>query len=222
LAHTLARSDVVEWLVLDNASSDDTPGYLRDFMQDRPKVSCLLSTWNRGVAGGRDYLMRRARGDVLVLLDSDTVITRSDFLDRLLQALARPGVGVAGLGAHFIPRDLSWPFPAVRADYEGPVDMVSGFCQAFRRSLLATCSLDLRYNPFFFEDTDFCLQAAACGWTIWSIAADRCGLQHNWGGTGGACSDLAERHKYFAAKWRGKNVVTLKRKEAKGCPTGCT
>jgi GT2 family glycosyltransferase len=211
LAHTLERGDVREWLICDNASTDDTPGYLRHFLRDQPKVSCMFSSWNRGVAGGRDYLMRAARGDVLVLLDSDVIVTDCSFLDRLLDALNRPGVGIAGLGAHIIPRGWTWPFEAVPGDYEGPADMVSGFCQAFRRSLLSTCALDLRYNPFFFEDTDFCLQAARQGWTVWSMASDRCGLRHDWGGSGALLGEFQRKYRYFVGKWQGTKVVQFER-----------
>jgi GT2 family glycosyltransferase len=148
---------------------------------------------------------------VLLLLDSDVVVTAPDFLDRLVDALRRPGVGIAGLGAHIIPRGWTWPFEAVGNDYEGPADMVSGFCQAFRRSLLSTCAMDLRYNPFYFEDTDFCLQAARQGWIVWSMAMDRSGLRHDWGGSGALLGEFERKYRYFVDKWQGTKVVKFER-----------
>jgi GT2 family glycosyltransferase len=222
LARTLQRNDVVEWLVLDNASSDDTPGYLREFMRDRPKVSCLWSARNRGVAGGRDYLLRRAHGDVLVLLDSDTEITGAEFPGNLVDALRRPGVGVVGVGAHFVPAGWKWPFTVAAGDYEGPCDLVPGFCQAFRRGLADSCRMDLAFNPYWLEDTDFCFQAASRGYTIWSLPRVACGVRHEWGKSGPSHSDFAWKYKYFVEKWRGKRVVAFEQKETNRCPNGCT
>ena len=214
LAYTLRREDVLEWLVLDNASGDDTPGYLRSFMGRQPKVGCHFSRWNRGVAGGRDYLLQRARGDYVVLLDSDVVITDRRFPQNLVQALGRPGVGLVGVAGHFVPPGWKWPFRVAPDDYQGPCDLVPGFCQAFRRSLAATCRLDLAFNPYWLEDTDFCFQAAARGHTIWTLPRATCGVQHEWGKSGAASSDFSAKYEYFAAKWRGRNVVRAERNEA--------
>ncbi len=216
LAYTLARNDVLEWLILDNASTDDTPAYLRHFLRERHKVSCRLSTWNRGVAGGRDYLMRAARGDVLVLLDSDTVITDARFLDNLVQALQRPGVGIVGTAAHFVPRGWRWPFTVAAGDYQGPCDLVPGFCQAFRRSILndGRCRMDLTFNPYWLEDTDFCFQVAAGGRTVWSLPRSSSGVWHEWGKSGASSSDFAEKYRYFVDKWRGRGVVAFEAEQA--------
>jgi GT2 family glycosyltransferase len=222
LAFTLERNDVVEWLIVDNASTDDTPGYLRHFIRAQPKVSCLFSQWNRGVAGGRDYLLRRARGDVVVLLDSDTVIDGAAFPDNLVAALRRPGVGIVGAAAHFVPAGWKWPFVVAGDDYEGQCDLVPGFCQAFRRGLTESCRMDLTFNPYWLEDTDFCFQASLRGHTIWSLPRAACGVRHEWGKSGASNSDFAAKYQYFVEKWRGKNVVAFERKEMRGCPTGCT
>jgi LPS sulfotransferase NodH len=213
LAHTLERNDVLEWLILDNASTDDTPGYLRHFVRDQPKVSCHFSTWNRGVAGGRDYLMRHARGDVVVLLDSDTVITDERFLDNLLRALHRPGVAIVGAAAHFVPPGWRWPFTVAADDYEGPCDLVPGYCQAFWRTFLnnGRCRLDLAFNPYWLEDTDFCFQAALQGRIVWSLPRNGSGIWHEWGKSGAASSDFAEKYRYFVDKWRGRGVVACER-----------
>jgi glycosyltransferase involved in cell wall biosynthesis len=207
LSHTLKRDDVAEWIVLDNASTDDTPGYLRHFMRDHPKVSCMFADWNRGVAGGRDWLLRHARGDVLVLLDSDTEITTDDFPSTLVRALDRPGVGIVGVAAHFVPAGWKWPFTTADDDYEGACDVVPGFCQVFRRSLTATCRLDLMYNPYWLEDSDFCLQAASQGYQIMSLPSRKGGVRHEWGKSGVSSSDFAEKYRHFVEKWRGRNAV---------------
>ena len=151
---------------------------------------------------------------MLVLLDSDTVITDPRFLDKLLEALHRPGVAVVGTSAHFVPSGWRWPFTMAADDYEGPCDLVPGFCQAFWRTLLNSgrCRIDLTFNPYWLEDTDFCFQAALLGRTIWSLPRTSSGVWHEWGKSGAASSDFAERYRYFVengaagAWWRSNGA----------------
>ena len=86
----------LEVVVVDNHSSDGTPGYLRGLAARDSRVRCVLNAANRGFAGGNNDGLRVATGDFIVLLNSDTIVTEG-WLDGLLAPLeAAPAVGLAG------------------------------------------------------------------------------------------------------------------------------
>src|SRR5205085_10407030 len=78
----------LEIIVVDNASSDGTAALLADRY---PQVRLLGQTQNLGFAGGCNAGLRAARGDLLVLLNQDTV-PEGGWLEALLKAFERqPG-----------------------------------------------------------------------------------------------------------------------------------
>ncbi|MCL5024013.1 MAG: glycosyltransferase family 2 protein [Nitrospirae bacterium] len=62
-----------EVIVVDNGSEDDTAGQLGLLQAAYPSVLFLFNKSNLGFAGGINTGIRRAGGDVVVLLNSDTV-----------------------------------------------------------------------------------------------------------------------------------------------------
>lgn len=214
LAPTLARPDV-EWRILDNGSTDGTAAWLLRMAARYPgRVHVTLHADNTGVAGGRQELLDAAQGDTLVILDSDVEARRPDWLDRLLAPLADPTIGLCGPAGHWITPGWAWYEPVERT-YVGPVDTVSGYCQAFRRDVLDRgVRLDMAFNPFMIEDTDFTCQIAALGLQIWCTG--NVGLYHVYCGTGDQ-SGAARKQAYLASKWQGKGLVRFER-EAVPCP----
>ena len=83
-----------EILVLDDCSRHlDVKEFVARHAPD-DRVRCVRSERQLGVAGGRNLLMRRARGDILVTLDDDAVFDDSHCLGRVVDAFAaRPEVG---------------------------------------------------------------------------------------------------------------------------------
>ena len=75
--------------MVDNASSDGTPDYLRKVEKEHDNVTGRpqLET-NKGYAGGNNDGMRAATGDCVVLLNNDTLVTPG-WLDALLTPLER-------------------------------------------------------------------------------------------------------------------------------------
>ena len=59
-----------ETIVVDNASTDGTPDYLRDRF---PWVRVVVLDTNRGFAGGNNAGVREARGRYIALLNNDTI-----------------------------------------------------------------------------------------------------------------------------------------------------
>ena len=209
LASTLRRDDV-EWIILDNASTDGTANWLRLLAAQYPdRVRLNLQARNTGVAGGREILYGMARGEVIVSLDSDVEARKPDWLDKLLGALDRPGVELTGCGGAFVTEDWR-DFIGAHPAKPGEVDVCAGFCQVFRRDLLSRgVALDQAYNPRWHEDSDFCLQVRALGGTIWHTGD--VGLFHVFAHTGDDGSG-GEKHLYFIRKWAGKGLTLAERK----------
>jgi hypothetical protein len=105
LAHTRAPYELV---VVDNGSDDDTPAVLaaaaRRAGPDR--VTVVRNARNLGYPAGVNQGLALARGESVVLLNNDVVVTPG-WLDRLERCAAN-GVGLAGPVTNYAPR-RSWP-----------------------------------------------------------------------------------------------------------------
>jgi glycosyltransferase involved in cell wall biosynthesis len=204
LASTLLRDDV-EWILINNGGTDGTAEWLLKVARRYPdKVRVVLRADNTGVAGGRQLLLDMARGDTLLFLDNDVEAFVPDWLERVTAPLADKSVGLAGPGGHWLTPDWQWYTP-VRHDYVGPSDVVSGYCQAFRRDAIEGFKMDMRFNPYWHEDSDMCLWLKSWGYTVYCTGD--IGVRHIFAGTGARTSDGAAKQAHLAKKWRGKGLV---------------
>jgi len=92
----LAQAGVeLELIVVDDGSTDATPGITRGFSDPRLTV---LRQENRGVAAARNAGIARARGEFIAFLDADDVWLPTK-LQRQMQLFSeRPEVGLAYTG----------------------------------------------------------------------------------------------------------------------------
>jgi len=200
------RKDVLEWIILDNGSTDGTAHFLKQFSKNQPKVNVIYSKINTGVAGGRKILLEKARGEILLLLDSDVIAQSKDFVTILLKALKKPGVGIVGCRAlDFSIKNAS--FDKKELNYEGFADFVEGYCTLFDRKILqAGCEMDLYYSPYWAEDADFCLQIKEkTGLKAYAVSLEKTGLLHKNSKTNkGSRLDRKKKVLYLALKFSPK------------------
>jgi GT2 family glycosyltransferase len=211
----LNRYDVLELLIYDNDSTNnELLSYLRKIEKENPKVRIIYGLENIGVAGGRNVLFKEAKGDIIFSLDSDSKLLNNGFINEAKEILNDPGIWICGtVGAYF----KSWKFKShedLNDDnfYEGDVDMISGCCQIFRRDLLEKVSIDLAFQPFWYEDTDFSFQSLYLGGINYRFHCKN-NFLHKWGGSGSKIFGNAlfgEKHKIFEAKWTNKIENKLK------------
>lgn len=202
LASTLRRDDV-EWIILDNASRDGSAEWLLKMAGRYANVRIELSAVNLGVAGGRKRLLELAAGDTLVFLDSDVEARQSNWLDQLLVPLQDRTVGLVGAMGHFI-EGSQWKTRRADPAYAGRVDVLSGYCQAFRRDLLGLgVAVDTGFNYGGAEDDDFCFQVAAQGL---QVIQQPVGLHHVFSGTWNTRLYPQMRAR-LKAKWQDKGVI---------------
>ncbi len=224
LASTVARPDVELW-VLDNGSDDGTLAYLRNLATTGYPFNLISSPDNLGVSGGRACLLDLAAGrprniilpqecadpkseyvpsgDILCFLDSDVTVANDTWVDVLTMALRPENVGIVGPGGSFVRP--GWA--GFRAGYPGEVDVIAGFCQAFKREVVrAGAALDTGYGQFWHEDSDFCLQVRSLGWDVMCVPAP---VRHSPGHSGDTVGAHDENLKRFADRWRGYGLVKI-------------
>ena len=167
-----------EVIVVDNASSDGTVEELKRLAGSIPIVKTILNDHNAGFGPGNNQGLAAATGEILVLLNNDTVVPRG-WLTRLARHLAHPHIGLIGPATNRscneaqidIPYQTYGEFQAVarsqgeRHDGEClPIRMPMMFCVAFRRDTYERLGpLDERYEVGMFEDEDYALRAKAAG-----------------------------------------------------------
>lgn len=172
----------LEAIVVDNGSQDSGPDIVK---RDFPGVRLLRNQDNLGFAGGCNVGLAEAAGDVLVLLNQDTVV-RPLWLTGLVDAVDNPGVGVAGSLALLADGAtiqhaggvVDWPLGVARhlgygerhnnrLDAAADVPFVTGASLAMRKEVLERIGLlDEDFFPGYYEDVDFCWRARDAGYSI--------------------------------------------------------
>src|SRR5207302_655298 len=169
----------------DNGSTDDTPAYL-DAIRSCPgpvRVVILRNDTNRGFPAGCNQALAEARGDHVVFLNNDTVVS-AGWLDGLIAWALHgwPQVGLVGAVTNYSrpPQQIpvSYPgldgLPAFAADrrqrYAGKavqVERLTGFCLLARRDVLQRIGgFDEQYGTGFFYDDDLCVRARQAGFRL--------------------------------------------------------
>jgi GT2 family glycosyltransferase len=179
-------------IVVDNASTDDTAAALpREF----PEVIYLRSERNLGFAGANNLGARSANSEFLLLLNSDARLQPDSLRLAMDWMRAQPDCGIAGaqllnpdgsrqnsianfpslatelLNKSLLRRLFPKRFPGKEQHFEQPteVESVIGAFMLVRESVWrAIGGMDEGYF-FFFEETDFCLQARQRGWRIFHL-----------------------------------------------------
>lgn len=169
-----------ELIIVDNGSTDGTLDYLRDYTADHDNVRVVANRTNRGFAAGNNQGLAVARGDYLLLLNNDTIVTEG-WLTRMLQVMKmHPDVGVVGPMSNYV----SGPQLVRGVSYEGlegldafaarwaqshdgqsrEATRVVGFCLLTRKEVIARIGgLDEQFGSGNFEDDDFCIRAFQVG-----------------------------------------------------------
>jgi GT2 family glycosyltransferase len=226
-----------ELVLIDNGSRDGTAKHLGTVAG----AQVILNQDNRGFAAGCNQGIRRARGEYLLLLNNDTVVTPG-WLERMIAcARSSRSIGLVGprtnsiYGVQMLApgpyRSLSdmirWS-RLRRLAYSGDwfeVRILTGFCLLLKRAVLdAVGLLDERFAWGPFEDCDYCLRATQAGFRLF-CANDV--FIHHYGSKGYAPGALMryrkENREIFIKKWGRPMYELLLQSQmcsAIGFPTG--
>ncbi len=210
-----------EIIVVDNASTDGTVAWLKKFIRENRNCRLIENRQNLGFPKGCNQGIEASRGEFLVLLNNDVVVTR-DWLAGMLEIVQRdPEAGFVGpMTNNIIGRQkisaIGYDSATGLTDYAAQFRSsnrhrriesarVVGFCMLFRRTLAERIGLlDERFGTGNFEDDDLCLRAELAGFRNF-IAGDV--FVHHYGSksfTGNkidADSLWKGNLSVFAAKW---------------------
>jgi GT2 family glycosyltransferase len=170
-----------EVILVDNDSTDGTPAYLRSMMQQYPHVRVIFNADNVGFARANNQGLARASGDVVVLLNNDTLVPRG-WLTRLVQHLEDPSIGLIGPVTNRIGNEAQIEVPY--HTYAGFVQFAKEytearegelfdirtlcmFCSAIRRGVYERIGvLDERFEVGTLEDDDYSMRVRAAGYRV--------------------------------------------------------
>jgi GT2 family glycosyltransferase len=210
-----------ELIVVDNASEDGTRDYLKSLLEFLPNLLVIFNTKNEGFARATNTGIMHSRGDYLVLLNNDTIVT-PHWLTRLISHLEKdPTVGMVApvtnsagneqmITAHYNSIEELEYFAKQRLNaFEGryfEIESLAMFCVVFHRRLIDEIGLlDERFGLVTFEDDDFCYRAKLRGYRL--ICAEDVFVHHFGRGTTRTWGDheylklFEHNRRVFEQKW---------------------
>ncbi len=215
-----------ELILVDNGSTDGTEEYLESELTtliSSGMLRIIKNDKNLGYARGNNQGMAIARGDYILLLNNDVVVTPG-WLNRLIEcAKKNSDIGIVGPVSNFVvgPQLIETvpynsesleglnEFAEKRGkEYAGQAKRLArvvGFCMLIKREVVEKIGgLDPRYGLGNFEDDDFSLRTVLAGYG--SCIAKDCFIHHFGNRTfEGANINYQESLKYnwkiFKEKW---------------------
>jgi len=183
----------LEIIVVDNASSDGSPAFLKEWVSGASNRKLILNDDNRGFAAANNQGLAVASGDYLVLLNNDTYVTPG-WVRTMFKHLQRdPGIGLIGPVTNNIGNQAK-----IQTSYSNmdemlletgrytrshigqlfPLPTAAFFCVMFPRSVYQQVGdLDEVFGRGFFEDDDYCRRIEQLGLRI--VCAEDVFIHHH-------------------------------------------
>jgi polysaccharide pyruvyl transferase CsaB len=212
-----------EVIVVDNNSTDGTRDYLRSITDNRIKV--ILNDNNEGFARANNMALKEAKGQYIIFLNNDTVVTKG-WLTKLVSYLDKyPEIGLIGPVTNFCGNEAKIVLPyqdiddmdACAYEYtsknEGKffdIHMLALYCAGLRRETFEKVGyLDENFGIGMFEDDDFSHRIKLQGLRV--VCAEDIFIHHFGQGAfkklidDGSYNALFEKNReYFERKWNIK------------------
>jgi GT2 family glycosyltransferase len=187
----------LEVIVSDNGSSD---GSVEMVKKKYPNVILIENKTNMGFSEGNNVAIKRAKGDIIVLLNQDTWVDKN-WIKEIVKVARDPKIGVVGcklyypntkiiqsVGFYLHPSGYHIPRGAFQVDVGQfdkivDVDYVMGAALAIKRRVVDKIGL---LDPMFYayyEDVDWCYRVKKAGYRV--VIAPKAVVYHfgsvSWG-----------------------------------------
>ncbi|MBP2643696.1 MAG: rhamnosyltran: rhamnosyltransferase [Firmicutes bacterium] len=167
-----------EIIVVDNHSTDGTVEWLKS----QPDLRLVLNSENRGFPAGCNQGLKLAKGNSVLLLNNDTVVTPNWLLN-----LSKCLFGASDIGAVGAVTNSCSNFQAIPYDYASIREMVEfarkitisnagcwenrgrlvGFCMLIKAEVISKIGLlDEVFSPGNYEDDDYSLRIRKAGYRL--------------------------------------------------------
>lgn len=236
----------LEVIVVDNASSDGTQGYLEEWVSGRPDRKIINNGQNKGFAAANNQGLASATGDYLVLLNNDTYVTPG-WIRTLARHLERDKtIGLIGPVTNNIGNEAkiyiayggmdemlaeSAKYTRRHIGQQYPLRTAAFFCAMMPRAVYERVGdLDESFGRGFFEDDDYCRRIEQAGLRI--VCAEDVFVHHHLSASFNMIRQqerraLFEKNKaLYESKWgawlpHGYRVErqTVQRRAASACPS---
>lgn len=179
-----------EIIFVDNASTDETPGFLVKVSNQFSNVKVITNPQNIGFAKAVNQGIKNSRGKYLVLLNNDTIVTQNWLNSLIVEAEISPEIGIVGsrllypnsnliqhIGVKFIKLEdgkyHAFHYGKLRDQRNVPevlsskdYNCVTFACALIKREVVEKIGfLDENFINSY-EDVDYCIRARLAGYRI--------------------------------------------------------
>lgn len=210
-----------ELILVDNGSTEDVASYAAALQAAHGNVTYLRNEENQGYAYGCNQGLAVARGEYVVLLNNDVLVTPGWLSKQLALLALDERIGLVGPRTNY-SAGLQQVDGVPYKDREGmvkfadewfvthageftPVPRITGVCMVMKRAVLKKVGgFDTQFGVGNFEDDDLCLRVFRAGYVA-AIANDV--FVHHYGSTTFRTTKvdynrlLAENWRLFCHKW---------------------
>jgi GT2 family glycosyltransferase len=236
LAQESADFDII---VVDNHSDQQTRQALLSVAARTPRLSLILKETNSGYSGGNNTGVQAAAGDLLLLLNSDTIVPPGA-IARLIELMGEhpdwdmlgPVSNQSGNDQHILTTGVTVPeilaegatWCARSHDSHYVTDILHFFCVMIRKKTYHQLNgLDEAFGLGYYEDTDFNYRAVKAGMKL--MITEDVFIYHQGSGSFAKSSPSVRKmvkqnkklfrkkqgHDHNAAHWRIKNLAAMSR-----------
>ena len=211
----------IECIVVDNASHKTEYKKIEKYCR-KNKVQFISNKVNEGFAKGNNIGISKTKGEFIILLNNDTVVTPG-WIERLVFHGQKKHVGIVGPVTNNTGNEMLISLPYNKVSLDGMEDealwytathwgmvnewkVLAAFCWLLPKQVFKKVGkLDERFGQALFEDDDYCVRVKRAGYRL--VGADDVFVHHH----GSTSLDeirkqeyvrLFEKNKaYFEQKW---------------------